>query len=100
MEGAEQANTEMDEGHQQHAEDPNHRAEAGSLLRVLNRSPKRQIPYKEEEQEQGQREPGIPGPPGAPDRLRPDGTSREHDSAEDHADFRRGSGKAVQPTIL
>jgi hypothetical protein len=66
----------------------------------VNRRAQGEVPDKKEKQEQGQRQPRIPGPPGTPDRFGPDRPSREHDPAEYHTHFRRGSGKAVQARIL
>src|SRR5262249_16616686 len=55
---------------------------------------------EQKEEEQREREPSIPGPPGAPDRLRPNRTGRQHHRREGNADLRRRRGEAVEPGIL
>src|SRR5881396_2056461 len=100
MEGAEQVHAEVDERHQAHAADPQHRRIAGPGSRLHHGPPQQQVPYIKEEEEQGGGEPGIPGPPRAPDGFPPDGAGGEHDGGERRPHLRRGRGKRVQPRVL
>ena len=68
--------------------------------RILQGCPQRQIADEEEEEKEGQREPGVPGPPRAPDRLGPDRSGREHHEAERHADLGGGGGESVEPGVV
>src|SRR5213592_729946 len=100
VQGAEQVHAEVNERHETHPADAEHRGVAGPQRRILDRTPQQQIPDIKEEEKQRGREPGVPRPPRPPDRLPPDGTGREHDRGEHRPRFRRRRSEAVQPWVL
>src|SRR5256885_1344472 len=99
MQGAEQKDAQVDEGHETQSADTEHRGVAGAESRVPHRPSYQQIPHVQKEEEQGGRQPSIPGPPRPPNRLSPDRTGRQHDGREDRPHLRRRRGEPIQPWI-
>src|ERR671914_1343988 len=89
----------MNERDQQQSEYSDHRAEAGAFGWIVECSPESQIAYEKEKEKQSQRQSSIPGPPGSPDRLGPDRSGGQHDSAERDSDLRRGSREAIEAHV-
>src|SRR5437867_2212113 len=90
----------MDEPDEHDGTDAKNRAVARAQARVGHRAAENLVADEQEEQEQRAREPGIPRPPGAPDRLPPNGPRDQHDPREHGADLGRSLGEAVEPGIL
>src|SRR5262249_37620600 len=100
MQRTEEGDAEMNEGHEQHAQDADDGAEPRPLARIMNRGPQRQVSDEEEEQKQRQGEPRGPGTPGAPDRLGPKRSSREHHRGERDTYLRRRGRKSIESWIV
>src|SRR5690348_3773735 len=100
VKGPEQVDGEMNERDQRRSKDPQDRRVPGPRARFGDGSPQEQIPYKEEEEKQRAGEPRVPGPPGAPDRLRPERSRGQHHARERRPHFGRCGGEPVVPVVL
>ena len=60
-------------------------------------APQGQVPEEEGEQQGGEGQAGVPGPPHAPRRAAPDGAGRQAEGAEDHTDLGGRTGHEVPP---
>src|SRR5579859_894942 len=100
VQGPEQVDGEMNERDQGRSEDPQHRRVPGPGARFGDGPPQEQIPNKEEEEKQRTREPGIPGPPGAPDRLRPERSRGQHHAREHRPHLGRRGRETVVPFVF
>ena len=100
MERAEQVDAQMDERHQQHAENPDHGGVPGSLGRIVHRGPEGQIAYNRQKTNsvsvsrasQVHQVPQI--------GLAQIGPGGEHDRAEDDAHLRRRCREPIEPGIF
>jgi len=71
----------------------------GLLETVIDRAAENEIADEYAPEEQRQREARIPRPPRAPDRLAPHRTGDEYDRHEHDANFRGGSGNAIETLV-
>src|SRR5690349_7541537 len=90
----------MDEPDQHDRADSQHRGVARSQAPIGDRPSQHLIADEKKKEEQRAREPGVPGPPRAPNRLSPDRTGGEDDAREHRAHFGRRFREAIEPRIL
>src|SRR5438552_10900813 len=90
----------MDEPDQHDRADSQHGGIARSQAPIGDRPAQNLIADEKEKEEQRAREPGVPGPPRAPNRLPPDRTRGEDDAREHRANFGRRFREAIEPRIL
>src|SRR5437660_3826557 len=100
MEGPEQIHTQMNERQQHQAADAEHRRIAGPQPGVGHGTAQHQVAEENEEEEERQGEPRVPGPPRSPDGLCPEGAGGEHHETECRADFGARRRKPVVAVVF
>ena len=85
----------MDYGNIDKADNSQNRRESSALLPFRNVGPDHQISNIYHPQNQGSGQAGIPGPPYAPDRTRPNRAGNQNQGAENNAHFSAGMRPAI-----
>src|SRR3974390_792920 len=89
------ANRKKDERNVEKSENAEQGAEEGAAIGLFNQRTEQQVGNIEEPEDEGGGEPGVPGPPDAPDRMGPDGAGNEYDGDTREAHFRAGDAKPI-----